>query len=93
LMIAVLEGSPVPRSIYFTSASFEGVRMLGFLARISSPSGLILAAMFAISSLPLDACAFAVIWTACTSQSKARYRSPLRERTPLGPGILSRRYG
>jgi hypothetical protein len=35
-MVAVLEGSPVPRSICFTSASFGGARMLGFLARISS---------------------------------------------------------
>jgi hypothetical protein len=83
LMVAVLEGSPVPRPICFTSASFRGVRMLGFLAGISSSSGLILATMVAISSLSLAACALAMIWTACTSQSKARFRSPLRERTPL----------
>ena len=30
LMVAVLEGSPVPRSICLTSASFGGARMLGF---------------------------------------------------------------
>jgi hypothetical protein len=30
LMVAVLEGSPIPRSICFTSASFRGARMLGF---------------------------------------------------------------
>ena len=30
LMVAVLEGSPVPRSICLTSASFGGTRMLGF---------------------------------------------------------------
>ena len=29
-MVAVLEGSPVPRSICLTSASFGGARMLGF---------------------------------------------------------------
>ena len=47
LMVAVLEGSPVPRSICLTLASFGGVRMLGFLAGISSSSGLISAAMVA----------------------------------------------
>ena len=30
LMVAVFEGSPVPRSICLTSASFGGARMLGF---------------------------------------------------------------
>jgi hypothetical protein len=83
LMVAILEGSPVPRSICFTLASFRGARMLGFMARISSSFGLILATMVAISSLSLVACALAAIWTSCTSQSKARFRSPLRERTPL----------
>ena len=38
LMVAVFEGSPVPRSICLTSASFGGARMLGFLAGISSSS-------------------------------------------------------
>ena len=38
LMVAVLEESPVPRSICLTSASFGGARMLGFLAGISSSS-------------------------------------------------------
>jgi hypothetical protein len=61
LMVAVLEGSPVPRSICFTSASFWGARMLGFLARISSSFGLISAAVVAISSLLLAACALAAI--------------------------------
>jgi hypothetical protein len=41
--------------------------MLGFLAGISSSSGLISAATVTISSLPLAACALAMIWTACTS--------------------------
>jgi hypothetical protein len=35
----------------------------------------------------------AAIWIAWTSQSKARFRSPRRERIPLGPSILSRMYG
>jgi hypothetical protein len=35
----------------------------------------------------------AVIWIAWTLQSKARFRSPRRERTLLGPSILSKRYG
>ena len=61
LMVAILEGSPVPRSICLTSASFGGARMLGFLAGISSPSGLISAAIVAISFLPLVVCAFAAI--------------------------------
>ena len=61
LMVVVLEGSPVPRSIYLTSASFGGARMLGFLASISSSSGLISAAIVAISFLPLAVCAFAAI--------------------------------
>jgi hypothetical protein len=61
LMVAVLEGPPVPRSICFMLASFGGARMLGFLARISSSSRLILAATVAISSLPLAACALAAI--------------------------------
>ena len=30
LMVVVFEGSPVPRSICLTSASFGGARMLGF---------------------------------------------------------------
>jgi hypothetical protein len=61
LMVAILEGSPVPWSICFTSASFGGARMLAFLDRISSSSELISAAMVAISSLSLVACAFAAI--------------------------------
>ena len=61
LMVAILEGSPVPRSICLTSASFCGARMLGFLAGISSSSGLISAAIVAISFLPLAACALAAI--------------------------------
>ena len=61
LMVAVLEGSPVPRSICLTSASFGGARILGFLAGISSSSGLIFAAIVAISFLQLTACAFATI--------------------------------
>ena len=64
LMVAVLEGSPVPRSICLTSASFGGARMMGFLAGISSSSGLISAAIVAISFLPSMACAFAAIWIA-----------------------------
>ena len=47
-MVAVLEGSPVPRSICLTSASFGGARMLGFLAGISSSSELISVAIVAI---------------------------------------------
>ena len=61
-MVTVLEGSPVPKSICLTSASFGGARMLGFLAGITSSSGLISAATAAISFLPSTAYAFAVIW-------------------------------
>ena len=61
LMVAVLEGSPVPRSICLTSASFGGARMLGFLADISSSSGLISTTIVAISFLPLAVCALAAI--------------------------------
>ena len=64
LMVAVLEGSPVPRSICLTLTSFGGARMLSFLASISSSSRLISAAIVAISFLPLAACAFAAIWIA-----------------------------
>ena len=64
LMVAVFEGSPVPRSICLTSASFGGARMLGFLAGISSSSWLISTAIVAISFLPLSACALAAIWIA-----------------------------
>ena len=64
LMVAVLDGSPVPRSICLTSASFGGARMLGFLAGISSSSGIISAAIVAISFLSLVACALAAIWIA-----------------------------
>ena len=63
-MVAVLEGSPVPRSICLTSASFGGARMLGFLAGISISSGLISAATMAISFPPSAAYAFAAIWIA-----------------------------
>ena len=61
LMVAVLEGSPVPRLICLTSASFGGARMVGLLAGISSSSWLISAAIVAISFLPSFACAFAAI--------------------------------
>jgi hypothetical protein len=64
LMVAVLEGSPVPRSICLTSTSFGGARMLGLLARISSSSRFISAATVVISSLSLAACALAAIWIA-----------------------------
>ena len=60
-MVAVLAGSPVPRSICLTSASFGGARMLGFLAGISSSSGLSSAAIAAISFLPLVAYALTAI--------------------------------
>ena len=63
-MVAVLEGSPVPRSICLTSASFGGARMLGLLAGISSSSWFIFAAIVVISFLPLSACALAAIWIA-----------------------------
>ena len=39
LMVAILKGSPVPKSTCLTSASFGGARMLGFLASISSSLG------------------------------------------------------
>jgi hypothetical protein len=48
LMVVVLEGSSVPRSICLTSASFGGARMLGLLAGISSSSGFISAATVAL---------------------------------------------
>ena len=64
LMVAVFEGSPVPRLICLTLASFGGARMLGFLAGISSASGLIFAATVVISFLPSFACAFTAIWIA-----------------------------
>jgi hypothetical protein len=57
-MVAILEGSPVPRSICLTSASFGGVRMMGLLARISNSFRFILATIVAISSLSLAACAW-----------------------------------
>ena len=60
-MAAVLAGSPVPRSICLTSASFGGARMLGLLAGISSSSWLISAAIVTISFLPSFACALAAI--------------------------------
>ena len=63
-MVAILEGSQVPRSICLTLASFGGARMLGFLAGITSSSGLISAATVAISFLPLAAYAFPAIWVA-----------------------------
>ena len=63
-MVVVLEGLTVPRSICLMSASFGGARMLGFLAGISSSSGLISAATVAISFLPSAACAFDAIWIA-----------------------------
>ena len=61
LMVAVFEGSSVPRSICLTSASFGGARMLGLLAGISSSSWLISTAIVAISFLPLAVCALAAI--------------------------------
>jgi hypothetical protein len=39
LMVAIFLGSPVPRSIFFTSASFWGARMLGFLLGFLAPPG------------------------------------------------------
>ena len=66
-MVAVFEGSLVPRSICLMSAPFGGARMLGLLAGISSSSWLISAAIVAISFLPSFACAFDAIWIACTS--------------------------
>ena len=64
LMVAVLEESLVPRSICLMLASLGGARMLGFLAGISSSSGLISTAIVAISFLPLAPCALAAIWIA-----------------------------
>ena len=63
-MVAVLEGSPVPRSICLMSASFGGARMLDFLDGISSSSWLISEAIVAISFLPLSTYALAAIWIA-----------------------------
>ena len=63
-MVAILEGSPVLRKICLTSASFGGARMLGFLAGITSSSGLISTTTVTISFLPSTAYAFAAIWIA-----------------------------
>jgi hypothetical protein len=55
LMVAILEGSPAPRSIFMTSASLGRTRMVGFLAGNSKSSGLAWLARVAISpflSLP-----------------------------------------
>jgi hypothetical protein len=78
LMITVLEGSPGLNSMVLMSASLGGTRMLGCLVGISSSSGLIPSAIVMTSFLSFAACAFFVIWMACTSQSKARFKSPLR---------------
>jgi hypothetical protein len=75
-MVAVFSGSPVPRSIFFTSASFGGARMQDFIPGISSSSGFICAATVAISFLLSATYALAAIWIACMSQSKARFKSP-----------------
>jgi hypothetical protein len=61
LIVAVFSGSPLSRSIFFTSAYFCGARMQGFFAGISSSSGFICAATVVISSLPSAACALAAI--------------------------------
>ena len=60
-MVAVLEVSPVPKSICLTSVSFGGASMLGFSAGISSSSGLISIVIVAISFLKSAACALAAI--------------------------------
>jgi hypothetical protein len=52
-MVAVLEGSPVPKSICLISASFGRARMLGLLAGISTSSGIIYVTTVAICSLSL----------------------------------------
>ena len=49
LMIAILEGSPVPRSISMVSVLEGGAMILAFLVRISMSSGLVYCAMLAIS--------------------------------------------
>ena len=49
LMIAVLEGSPVPRSISMVSILESGAMIPAFLVRISMSSGLVYCAMLAIS--------------------------------------------
>ena len=49
LMIAVLEGSPVPKSILMVSILEGGAMIPAFLVRISMSSGLVCYAMLAIS--------------------------------------------
>ena len=49
LMIAILEGSPVPRSISMVSILESGAMIPAFLVRISMSSGLVCCAMLAIS--------------------------------------------
>ena len=49
LMIAVLEGSPVPRSISMVSVLEGGAMIPAFLVRISMSSGLVCCAILAIS--------------------------------------------
>jgi uncharacterized membrane protein (DUF485 family) len=52
-MVAVFLESPVPRSIFFTLASFGGAWMQGFLAGISSSFGFICAVTVVICAVTL----------------------------------------
>ena len=93
LMIAILEGSPVPKSISMVSVLEGGAMIPAFLVRISISSGLVCCAMLAISCASQACCVLATIQMASMSQSYKRLRSPQKESTPLGPGILRKRYG
>ena len=93
LMIAILEGSLVPRSISMVSVLQGGAMIPAFLVRISMSSGLVCCAMLAISYASLACLVLVVIWMDSVSQSYERLRSPRKESMPLGPDILSKRFG
>ena len=62
LMIAVLDGSPVPRSILMVSDSEGGAMIPAFLVRISMSLALVCCARLVISYASKACCALAVIW-------------------------------
>ena len=91
---AVLLGLPVWRSIALKSCSLVGLTLFAVVlfSRISSSVGLSFLDAVKTCCMGLGVWDVAAIWTASVSHSYDLLKSPRKDSSPFGPGILSTKY-
>ena len=94
LISIVLLGSPVWRSMALKFCSLVGLTLFAVVlfSGISSSVGLSFLDAVKTCCIGLGAWDVAAIWTASVSHSYDRLKSPHKDNSPFGPGILSTKY-